>query len=134
MKKLILAIVIGVALCIVILGNIKTKDSDFKESTSEINLKQILKPDTNLIVKAKRYIGNISKDPSSIKYKNVGAFLDIEGNSYACGEFNAKNSFGAYVGYRKFIYNGSTMLMNGETKVPFSELEKKFCTYQEVEI
>ncbi|RSO57531.1 hypothetical protein EA756_08535 [Acinetobacter lactucae] len=133
MKKLILAIVIGVALCIVILGNIKTKDSGFKESTNDTKLKQILKPDTNLIVKAKRYIGNISKDPNSIKYKNVGAFLDIEGNSYACGEFNAKNSFGAYVGYRKFIYNGSTMLMNGETKVPFSELEKKFCTYQEIE-
>ncbi|MDS7929225.1 hypothetical protein RMB13_07000 [Acinetobacter sp. V102_4] len=132
MKKLFFSVLVGIVACVVILGNIGPKDSKDNNANADINSKSIIKPDTNLIVKAKRHLGNLSKDPDSIQYKNVTAYIDVDGNSYACGEFNAKNSFGAYVGYRKFIYNGSTLLLNGETKVPFTELEQKFCKLHEI--
>jgi hypothetical protein len=39
------------------------------------------------------------KDPSSAQYRNVMAVNDVQFYVF-CGEVNAKNSFGAYTGYR----------------------------------
>jgi Tfp pilus assembly major pilin PilA len=49
---------------------------------------------------AKREIERSLKDPSSVQYRNLRVV-----NSAVCGEANAKNSFGAYVGFRRFVYS-----------------------------
>ncbi len=41
------------------------------------------------------------KDPDSAKFRNV-AIKKYEGLRIVCGEVNAKNSYGAYVGFKKF--------------------------------
>lgn len=41
-------------------------------------------------------------DPESTKFRNV---RHVEGE-LVCGEFNAKNRAGGYVGYRRFVYTG----------------------------
>jgi hypothetical protein len=46
------------------------------------------------------------KDPDSAQFRNI-----VASETAACGEVNAKNAFGGYVGYTRFIYVGSTVLM-----------------------
>lgn len=47
----------------------------------------------------------VVKDPSSLQLRKLAKFqppgADYDGY---CGEFNAKNSFGGYVGFGRFIY------------------------------
>lgn len=43
------------------------------------------------------------KDPFSAKLRNNALYLDKQGDSAVCGEFNAKNQFGAYTGFKTYI-------------------------------
>lgn len=53
---------------------------------------------------AKNEFTNLSKDPDSVKFREVR-----EINEYlACGEINGKNGFGAYAGYTRFMYGEIT--------------------------
>jgi hypothetical protein len=45
------------------------------------------------------------KDPSSAQFRNV--FVSKDGD-YVCGEVNAKNGFGAYGGFEKFVVSVSS--------------------------
>ena len=60
----------------------------------------------------KQFVAAKFKDPDSVKYQNVGAFkndADVVvkyqhgAEIVICGEVNAKNSFGTYAGYTKFM-------------------------------
>lgn len=43
------------------------------------------------------------KDPDSVQYRDVKSVKDRSAwKWYVCGEVNAKNGFGAYVGYDRF--------------------------------
>jgi hypothetical protein len=50
---------------------------------------------------AKEAVANRMKDPGSTQFRNVSFH---EGTQAVCGEVNAKNSFGGYVGFRAFSY------------------------------
>lgn len=52
------------------------------------------------------------KDPSSAQYR--GLFLSGGGMPVLCGEVNAKNSYGAYVGFRRFYATGKSLLNSVE--------------------
>lgn len=43
------------------------------------------------------------KDPESAKYRGETSYRLSNGDWLLCGEVNAKNSFGAYVGYESFM-------------------------------
>ncbi|WP_157879033.1 hypothetical protein [Pararhodospirillum photometricum] len=45
------------------------------------------------------------KDPESVKFKDV-SIVGFEDGKVVCGKYNAKNSYGAYVGYNKFVSDG----------------------------
>lgn len=48
-------------------------------------------------------IGRDVKDPSPVQLRNVKVRIDPDrSGARMCGEFNAKNGFGAYVGFQKF--------------------------------
>ncbi len=49
------------------------------------------------IEKAKIYISHYMKDPDSVKFRSI-----VVNNESVCGEVNAKNSYGAYIGYVSF--------------------------------
>lgn len=51
------------------------------------------------------------KDPDSAKFRNSY----FSNNGCFCGEFNAKNSSGGYVGFRRFAINVSSMSDNSAT-------------------
>jgi hypothetical protein len=42
------------------------------------------------------------KDPSAVQTQDVRVFQAPNGNRIICGQANAKNSFGGYIGYQTF--------------------------------
>jgi hypothetical protein len=52
---------------------------------------------------AKRAITDNFKDPDSALFRDV--FLSNKAVPTLCGEVNAKNSYGGYVGYKRFFFN-----------------------------
>lgn len=59
-----------------------------------------MSPDEEGIVRES--LSNLMKDPGSVQFRNVGAVRDETGAITVCGEINAKNSFGGYVGFTPF--------------------------------
>lgn len=49
---------------------------------------------------AKRFVANRMKDPGSVQFRDVRSY----GGGVVCGESNAKNGYGAYTGFKAFVY------------------------------
>ncbi|WP_412479917.1 hypothetical protein [Azonexus sp. IMCC34839] len=54
------------------------------------------------VAKAKYQLTRDFKDPSSAQYRNAAVYKNSDGKISLCGEVNAKNSFGAYIGFVPF--------------------------------
>ena len=55
---------------------------------------------------AREDISNLMRDPKSAEFRNLqvidrGAVKDV------CGEVNGKNAYGAYTGFRRFLWHGN---------------------------
>lgn len=57
------------------------------------------------IHEAKIAVANKFLDPESVQFRRVRT-VDAVISPNVCGEVNAKNAFGAYVGFVKFIHSG----------------------------
>lgn len=56
-----------------------------------------------LLDEARAAVGDLVKDPSSLQFRKV--FISMKGTlRIVCGEFNAKNSYGGYVGFTRFYH------------------------------
>lgn len=60
--------------------------------------------DRALVEQAKTALTYNFKDAGSAQYRNVGLYKSStgKGGDIVCGEVNAKNSYGAYVGFQRF--------------------------------
>lgn len=130
--KTLLAILAGLAICVAIFANLEPKSAN--EGSSQVAVKSEAKkddtpvrPDISVIVDAERYIRSQLKDPESAKFRNVDAYFTKDGDTVACGEVNAKNSFGAYEGYKWFIGTGNNVLFDGDTEKKFVDVVKELC-------
>lgn len=73
---------------------------------------------------AQQSVKNLMKDPSSVKFRNMKG---------ACGEVNAKNGFGGYTGFKRFIGTPNMTLIEGESgfsQETFNGVWDKFCSKQ----
>ena len=86
-----------------------------------------VKKDEQLIEKAKEIAKYDLKDPDSAKFRNVRVVTkpaqrdETKINTNVCGELNAKNSYGAYIGYVKFMWLpslSSITLYDGKKDIP----------------
>lgn len=78
--------------------------------------------DAIFIAKAKATASAQMKDPESAKFRSLIVHHASQ-ISYVCGEINAKNSFGGYVGYRRFLTDGADMtVMDGDPHFTFALL------------
>lgn len=71
--------------------------------------------DKALIAKARHVTADQMKDPDTAKFRGlkIHAAGDIR---FVCGEINAKNSYGGYVGFKAFLTDGeSTTILEGST-------------------
>lgn len=76
------------------------------------------------------------KDPGSAQFRNVVAYgrakpLYI---SYLCGQVNAKNSYGAYIGFKRFFMIGkeTSQVEDGKNGYIFDKMWPTTCTGEEV--
>lgn len=69
-----------------------------------------------LVAKAKATISQDLKDPDAAKFRDIGIYKSTTGKGgvSVCGEVNAKNSYGAYVGYKRFVVSGDMAYINAE--------------------
>ncbi|MEC8124588.1 MAG: hypothetical protein VX125_12210 [Pseudomonadota bacterium] len=116
-----------------VLGSCLNKSNENKTSVNtsvgEDKLSNMDEGNFHVEVKAKRLIKNISKDPNSLKFRNITTNKTQKFGEIACGEFNSKNSLGGYIGFTRFISNGSTIFIEGEndSSIPFSKIWKEGC-------
>lgn len=66
------------------------------------------------------------KDPDSIKFSNTFVVKHVDGNYVLCGSYNAKNSYGAYVGYQIFYAAGSLFAKQDDSG--FMDDFKTYCS------
>jgi len=72
----------------------------------------------DFVAKAKANITVGFKDPSSVQWRNL--FVSGTIMQALCGELNGKNSYGAYVGFRRFFATSEPLLQAIENpKQPF---------------
>lgn len=57
-----------------------------------------------MISSAKESLKSKLKDPYSVVFENIFMSKGANGSDVVCGEFNAKNGYGGYVGNKKFFY------------------------------
>lgn len=82
------------------------------------------------VAAAKSRIEGSLKDPTAAEYRNLTPVLFTsstgESSHTVCGEVNAKNGFGAYVGFRRFIYEERDKSVAFEPARDASPLTQKF--------
>ena len=67
------------------------------------------------------------RDPGSAKYQDVAAHRVSSGGFVFCGMINAKNGFGGYTGFERFI--ASPVIVGTEGTVDgFGEVWSQFCS------
>lgn len=67
--------------------------------------------EAQIVAAAQETVADSLKDPESARFRGV-AIKTYNGNRIVCGEVNAKNSYGGYVGYEPFVagFTSSTLL------------------------
>lgn len=69
--------------------------------------------------RAQRLVAERMKDPAALQFRDV-RYNPATG--VACGQVNAKNSFGGYVGFQDFIVKGDFVLTRGEASAALQPL------------
>ncbi len=83
-----------------------------------------------LLYFAQEQIRKNAKDPSSVEFRGEQLHEKTESGAVACGEVNAKNSFGAYTGFKGFVAVEKDMTLyveDGVNAKKFAEKWNKFC-------
>lgn len=73
--------------------------------------------DTDRIIReAKGAVEQDLRDPMSVQYRNLQVFAGPL--MTVCGEVNAKNAYGGYVGFRRFVVAGGTLILEDPAAPP----------------
>ncbi len=60
---------------------------------------------------AKKAVSREMRDPSSVQFRDVKSVKQADGSTAVCGEYNAKNAYGAYVGFEGFSYHSGRVYL-----------------------
>lgn len=107
-------------LILYLLSNMGCHSSKSAQQSFEIDQASIL--NAKIVLVLKNQLTTTMKDPDSVRFSHTVLYIRPEDHTsrpngvdemYSlCGQFNAKNSFGGYVGYRPF---SSTIFVNSKT-------------------
>lgn len=115
------------------LRNVDDVEVTCKKKQSSAEKKQ---EDQNLISLAKKEgknkIASMFKDPDSVKFRDLRISND---GMWICGEVNAKNSYGGYVGYKRFysLWAAGVVDVEGSDGFISSYLDDK-CGYDKTKV
>ncbi len=63
------------------------------------------------------------RDPDSAKFRDSYVYPQPDGSFVACGSVNAKNGYGGYTGYRRFIATQEMALFDGGTALNIANFD-----------
>lgn len=69
--------------------------------------------DQDVVALGKAELRKQAKDPDSVQFGEVWEGRTTRGTPIACGTFNAKNSFGAYTGEKRFTAAADIVMIEG---------------------
>ena len=69
------------------------------------------------VVAVERALRGELKDPDAAQFRDVRANYTEEFGVVACGRVNAKNEFGGYTGFRRFVSGGKSVILEGRDNV-----------------
>jgi len=69
------------------------------------------------IVAAERAVRGELKDPDAAQFRDVRVNYTEEFGVVACGQVNAKNEFGGYTGFRRFVSSAQSVILEGRDNV-----------------
>lgn len=84
---------------------------------SEKKAEQVRRFGAQTIANAKRALRAELKDPESAQFKDVYANYTEEYDVVACGRVNAKNGFGGYTGFKRFVSSGKSVILEGRDNI-----------------
>lgn len=71
------------------------------------------------------------KDPSSVQYRNDRIVRHADGRVFYCGEINARNALGGYVGFQLFVADTESVAISqfdgGKAQRAFADLWMNSC-------
>lgn len=76
---------------------------------------------------AKENIQKVLVDPQSAEFNHVYVKKDKSGKKIICGYVNAKNRFGGYTGYEKFISFGGVVALQSQNINDFGATWDEYC-------
>lgn len=87
---------------------------------------------------AKEGIAQEFNDPASVQYRGTITYSPEAGVYATCGELNAKNQFGAYTGFTRFValvdivdgkaeYRGENSTDEDQYPLLYGQLEAQYC-------
>jgi len=79
----------------------------------------------DFVENAKKVVADRMKDPESVKFRNLKTIKD-DGLRLLCGDVNAKNSYGAYIGYAPFVSNPVGFVYIGRDSVSIQVLHDRY--------
>ena len=128
------SIITWIVLGLIIFTVLITMYGGSETSTSNTNTGESAKKDENkagvLLFFAQQQIKQNAKDPDSVQFRSEQIHEKTDEGAVACGEYNAKNSFGAYVGFKKFVVtekDQSIFIENGSNAKVFVKKWNKHC-------
>lgn len=83
-----------------------------------------------LVAKVKSEVTKDFRDPEGARFREMALFKTKTGKTgnFVCGQVNAKNAYGAYVGYRNFVYSdGLVAIDSEEDAVKYGILSEAIC-------
>jgi len=102
------------------------EDSDSDETELDLETRKLV-----WIEQGKDAVKALLKDSDSAKFRSVFfnfAYLDNQRIPVTCGEVNAKNSFGGFAGFEKFVSAGKVELTYLESQMSdFHVVWNKLC-------
>ena len=69
------------------------------------------------IVAAEQAVEGELKDADAAQFRDVRANYTEEFGVVACGRVNSKNSLGGYTGFKRFVSNGKSAIIEGRDNV-----------------
>lgn len=67
------------------------------------------------------------RDPDSAQYRNMAVRRTSSGQLHVCGEVNAKNGYGGYAGFERFIYLSTGSLVTRDIGQAFEQAWQNGC-------
>lgn len=103
--------------------------SSTSQESSEASKKEENKAGV-LLFYSQQQIKQSAKDPDFVQFRGEQIHENTDAGAVACGEYNAKNSFGAYTGFKGFVAiekDQTLYVENGANAKLFAQKWNEYC-------